>query len=202
MPHCRPFKLIDSMILTAAVAVWIAWMRPLLNELQRATMASEKGTPWQVYAWIVPTGLNIAVLMLAFAYLVIRLIPPRPPRSDLIRQPGMLLLGLLIGLVILLMALSAFVPMVARDEHDHRPCPRVVLGCGMPPLSIACRAGMDRGPRPFRWSRLGRCHRGDRPPVSPGGLTGRRRLIIRPVRGKTTKKRAEHGPVAPEKLGV
>jgi hypothetical protein len=112
MPHCRPFKLIDAMILTAAVAVWIAWMRPLLNELQRATMASEKGTPWQVYAWIVPTGLNIAVLMLAFAYLVIRLIPPRPPRSDLIRQPGMLLLGLLIGLVILLMALSAFVPMV------------------------------------------------------------------------------------------
>jgi hypothetical protein len=112
MPRCRPFKLIDAMILTAAVAVWIAWMRPLWNELQRATMASGKGTPWHAYAGTVPTGLNIAVLMLALAYLVIRLIPPRPPRSDLIRQPGMLLLGLLIGLVILLMALAAFVPMV------------------------------------------------------------------------------------------
>jgi hypothetical protein len=113
MPRCRPFKLIDAMILTAAVAVWIARMRPLWTELQRTVMASGKGTPWQVYAGTVPTGLNIALLMLALAYLVIRLIPPRPPRSDLIRQPGMLLLGLLIGLVILLMALSAFVPLVA-----------------------------------------------------------------------------------------
>ena len=59
------------------------------------------------------TGLNFALLMLALAYLVIRLIPPRPPRSDLIRQPGMLLLGLMIGLAILLMPLSAFVPLVA-----------------------------------------------------------------------------------------
>jgi multisubunit Na+/H+ antiporter MnhB subunit len=116
MPRCRPFKLIDAMILTAAAAVGMARMRPLWNELQMAGMASRKGIPWQAYAGTVQTGLNIALLMLAVAYLVIRLIPPRPSRSDLIRQPGMLLLGVLIGLSILLMALSAFVPLVAETN--------------------------------------------------------------------------------------
>ena len=76
-------------------------------------MASGKGLPWQVYAGTVQTGLNIALLMLALAYIWIRLIPPRLPRSDLIRQPGMLLLVLLIGLAFLYMALSAFVPLGA-----------------------------------------------------------------------------------------
>ena len=113
MPRCRPFKLIDAMILTAAAAVWMARMRTPWNQLQGAGMASRKGIPWHAYAGIVQTGLNIALLMLVLAYLVIRLIPPRPPRSDLIRQPGMLLLGVSMGLSILLMALSAFVPLVA-----------------------------------------------------------------------------------------
>jgi hypothetical protein len=113
MSRCRSFKLIDAMILTAAAAVWMARMRTLWNQLQMAGMASRKGIPWHAYAGIVQTGLNIALLMLTLAYLVIRLIPPRPPRSDLICQPGMLLLGLLIGLSILLLALSAFVPLVA-----------------------------------------------------------------------------------------
>ncbi len=113
MPRCRPFKLIDAMILTAAAAGWMARMRTLWNELEKVGMASRKGIPWPLYAGTVQTGLNIALLMLTVAYLVIRLIPPRPPRSDLIRQPGMLFLGILIGLMILLMALSAFVPLVA-----------------------------------------------------------------------------------------
>ena len=112
MPRCRPFKLIDAMILTAAVAVWIARMRPCGTN-SRAGMASGKGIPWRAYAGTALTGLNLAILMLALAYLVIRLMPSRPPRSDLIRQPGMLLLGVLVGLLILLMALSAFVPLVA-----------------------------------------------------------------------------------------
>jgi hypothetical protein len=113
MPRCRPFKLIDAMILTAATAAWIAQMRPLWKELQIVGMAIRTGIPWQVYAGTVHSALNIALLVLAVAYPLIRLVPPRPPRSDLIFQPGMLLLGLLIGLAILLMALSAFVPLVA-----------------------------------------------------------------------------------------
>ena len=66
------------------------------------------------------------------------------------------------------------------DEHDqdHEPCSRVILGCGMPPLSIPCRAGMDRRSRPIHWSWLGRFHRGELPPGSPGVLTGRRRTEL------------------------
>jgi hypothetical protein len=37
---------------------------------------------------------------------------------------------------------------------------------------------MDRGFRPSAWSRRGRFRRRDLPPVSPGVLTGRRRLLI------------------------
>jgi amino acid transporter len=113
MQGCRPFKLIDAMILTAAAALWMARMRPLWNELQQAGMASRTGVRWQSYAGIAGAGLNVALALLVVAYLAIRLIPPRPPRSNLIRQPGMLLLGALVGLVILLFALSPFVPLVA-----------------------------------------------------------------------------------------
>ena len=68
---------------------------------------------WQSYVGIAQSGVALSLWMLTLAYLVMRLIPPRPPRSDLIRQPGMLLLGLMIGLMILLMFLSTFVPLVA-----------------------------------------------------------------------------------------
>src|SRR5271169_6074302 len=55
---------------------------------------------------------SVEPFMLAVAYLVMRSIPPRLPRSDLIRQPGMLFLGLMIAFPILLMLLSAFVLLV------------------------------------------------------------------------------------------
>jgi hypothetical protein len=113
MPRCRPFKLIDAMILTAAVAVWMASMRSAWNRFQTFWASVKTAPTRQAYLVMANTGLAIALLVLAVAYLVIRLIPPRPPRSDLIRQPGMLPLGLLIGLLIPLMALSAFVPRVA-----------------------------------------------------------------------------------------
>jgi hypothetical protein len=77
-------------------------------------MASRKGIPWHVHAVTVHAGLTVALLMLTVAYVWIRLIPPRLLGSDLIRQPVMLSLGLLIGLSFLLMGLSAFVPLVAR----------------------------------------------------------------------------------------
>jgi hypothetical protein len=59
------------------------------------------------------TSLTIAFLNLAVAYVWLRLIPPRLPMSDLIRQPGMLFLILPIGLALVYMALSPFVPPVA-----------------------------------------------------------------------------------------
>jgi hypothetical protein len=122
MPRCRPFRLVDAMVLIAATAVWMAWIRSQWNQLQNLDVQLQNldvlvgrgitHLPWQSYLGFVYNGFNIALLMLAVAYLVIRLVPPRPSMSDLIRQPGMLFLGLMIALSILLMLLSVFVPLV------------------------------------------------------------------------------------------
>ena len=113
MPRCRPFKLIDAMILVATAAAWMALMRPRWNQFQMVWTGIRKVPTWQSYIGIAQSGLALSLWMLTLAYLVMRLIPPRLPKSDLFRQPGMLLLGLMVGLVILLMFLSAFVPLVA-----------------------------------------------------------------------------------------
>jgi hypothetical protein len=112
MPRCRPFKLVDVMILVACAALWMALMRSSVNELRMVGMGSAKGIPWQVYVGAVQGSLSSAFLMLAVAYLVMRLIPPRPLWPDLIRQPGMLFLGLTIALSILLMLLATTVLLV------------------------------------------------------------------------------------------
>jgi hypothetical protein len=112
MPRCRPFKLVDAMILIAAAAIGMASMRTVWNQLPMVGIDRGKSLRWQIYAETVRAGLNISLLMLAVAYVWIRLIPPRLPRWDLIRQPGMLFLGVFIGLSFLLMGLSAFVPLV------------------------------------------------------------------------------------------
>ena len=53
--------------------------------------------------------------VLSAAYLVMRSIKPRPPRSDLIRQPGALFLGLTITLMILFMIECQFVSMETME---------------------------------------------------------------------------------------
>ncbi len=108
MPRCRPFKLIDTLILTAASALWMA--RCVLFRIK----ASRMGVPWFDYAIMINAGLTQAVQMLALAYVLIRLIPPRLPRSDLLRQPGMLLLELMIGLSIVWFALSGYIELWAN----------------------------------------------------------------------------------------
>jgi hypothetical protein len=129
MPRCRKFKLIDAMILIAAAAGWMAISRTLWNQpgeayapisahhwLHKVGMASRDGIPLYVYAGTVQTGLRNAVMMLAVAYVGISLIPPRLPESDLIRQPGMLSLGLLIGLVFLWRAFFPTAPPVGETH--------------------------------------------------------------------------------------
>jgi hypothetical protein len=114
MPRCRPFKLIDAMILIAAAAIGMAMMRTVWNQFQ-VVVGTNNGVslPWQtyVYAEKVRSCSTIAILMLAVAYVWIRLVPPRLPTRDLIRQPGMLSLVLMTGLSTLLWPLSAFVPL-------------------------------------------------------------------------------------------
>jgi hypothetical protein len=119
MPRCRKFKLIDAMILIAAAAGWMTMSRGLWTQPRRAYaplsgnhwlhkvgMASMNGIPLDAYVGPFNVGLICAVVMLAVVYVAIRLIPPCLPESHLICQPGMLSLGLLVGLFFLYMALA------------------------------------------------------------------------------------------------
>lgn len=110
MTRCRPFKLVDAMILVAAAALGLATMRPGWNQFQAFWAGTKRPPTWQAYGGMAQSSFTIALLDLGVAYTWIRLIPPRLPTSDLIRQPGMLSLILLIGLAFLYMAVSAFVP--------------------------------------------------------------------------------------------
>ena len=62
-----------------------------------------------------------------------RLIPPRPLRSDLLRQPGTLFVGVMIALLILLMLLSPFVPLVPPTNV------LIALALGLPWLAVSRR---------------------------------------------------------------
>src|SRR5918993_1463304 len=107
MPRCRPFKLVDAMILVGVAALGLAEMRPGWNQF-RSFWAGVKTVPtMQAYVGMAQACLAIALLNLAVAYGWIRLIPPRLPVRDLIRQPGMLSLVLLIGIAFICLALSA-----------------------------------------------------------------------------------------------
>jgi hypothetical protein len=117
MPRCRPFKLIDAMILIATAALGMASMRPGWNHFQTFWAGMKTVPTWQAYVGMAQTGLTIALLNFAVAYVWIRLIPPRLPTPDLIRQPGMLVSILLIASAFLYMALSAFVPPAASTNR-------------------------------------------------------------------------------------
>lgn len=113
MPRCRPFKLVDILILVAAAAFWMATIRPAWNQLRMVSSETRKLVAWEAYAGMAQMGLGRALFILIPAYLLMRLIPPRPPRSELIRQPGVLFLGLTFALTIILIPLSLVVPLVA-----------------------------------------------------------------------------------------
>jgi hypothetical protein len=114
MPRCRPFKLIDAMILVANAAFAMASIRPGWNQFQTFWDGTNRIPTWQAYGGMAQVVLTIALLSLAVAYVWIRLIPPHLPWPDMIRQPGMLLLILLIGVALLCAALSAIAPKVAQ----------------------------------------------------------------------------------------
>ena len=113
MPRCRPFKLIDAMIMVAAAALGMSSMLPVWDRYRLTWIDLEQPPTWRDWVQIAHAGLNSALLMLVVAYICMRLIPPRPPVSDLIRQPGVLFLGLLIGIMFLAPGLSAYIPEAA-----------------------------------------------------------------------------------------
>jgi hypothetical protein len=116
VPRCRPFKLIDAMILVGVAALGMAEMRPGWNQFHTFWAGIKTVPTTQAYVKMAQSCLTIALLNLAVAYGWIRLIPPRLPVRDLIRQPGTLSLVLLIGIALLCQALSALAPQVAQTN--------------------------------------------------------------------------------------
>lgn len=104
------------MILVAAAALGLAAMRPGWNQFHTFWAHARASPTTQAYAGLARSCLTIAVLDLAVAYVWIRLVPPRLPVPDLIRQPGVLVLILLIGLAFICLTLSAVAPRVAQPS--------------------------------------------------------------------------------------
>jgi hypothetical protein len=134
MSHSRPFKLTDAMILTAAAAVWMAMMRPRGIEFQMVSIPLRNAPTWRSYVPMARDGLGLLIAMLTWAYLGMRLIPPKPLRSDLIRQPGMLFICIVFTSLILMQILSAFIPLVPEG-----PWMNLLIACavGLPWLVAA-----------------------------------------------------------------
>jgi hypothetical protein len=99
MPRWRPFKLVDTIIMIAAAPVWLAAMRPRWNQFQMVWRGSSKVPSWQSYIGLLAEGFSVSLWVLTLAYLVMRSTPPRPFRSDLLRQPGTLFVGVMIALI-------------------------------------------------------------------------------------------------------
>jgi hypothetical protein len=109
MSRCRPFKLIDAMILIGIAALGMAEMRPGWNQFRAFWASINQNPPSEAYGRMVQSSLMIAFLNLAVGYVWIRLISTRLPWRDLIRQPGMLVLILMIASALLYMVFSAVV---------------------------------------------------------------------------------------------
>ena len=114
MARCRPFKIVDAMILVSVAALGMAAMRPGWNQFHTFWASVNQAPTTQAYVGMAQSCLTIALLNLAVAYGWIRLIPPRLPVRDLICQPGMLSLVLLIGIAFIYLALSAVATTVAQ----------------------------------------------------------------------------------------
>jgi hypothetical protein len=113
LPHCRPFKLVDVMILVAASALGLAAMRPGRNQFHMFRANAKASPATQAYVGLARSCLAIILLDPAVGYVWIHLVPPRLPVPDLVRQPGVLVLILLIGLALICLTLSAVAPRVA-----------------------------------------------------------------------------------------
>jgi hypothetical protein len=142
VPRSRPFQLFDGMILITAVAAWMASMRHWWHEVWEFHRVFQGPPPWQIFVGPVHNGLWTMLWVLSAAYLVMRLIRPRPPWSDLIRQPGVLFFELMIAFI--LIVLCQFVPTETMETWGL-----TVLGLALALLWIAVsrywRSGAERG---------------------------------------------------------
>jgi hypothetical protein len=95
--RCRRFRIADGMILLAALGVWLAAVRYLLGVVQSTPMGPRHPGRWafltsDAFIWnAVGVGLaGVLLALLTLAFLAMRLLRPRPPVGELVRQPGTL----------------------------------------------------------------------------------------------------------------
>jgi hypothetical protein len=91
-------------------------MRHWWGELQGASWLFPGRVPWQIYVGPIHNGIWTLLWLLSAAYVVLRLIPPRPRWSDLMRQPGILFLVLMSAIAILILCLAYAVPVVGTGQ--------------------------------------------------------------------------------------
>jgi hypothetical protein len=93
--RCRPFTVLDAIVLVAATAVGTAvmrhdgWDRFELLKLAFGPAATIKSS-WEMFrvTACVILGFQPLLLTLTLAFLILRLLRPRPPLRRLARQPG------------------------------------------------------------------------------------------------------------------
>lgn len=121
-PPRRRFTIVDAMILVAFTAVALLpvrllgsfagwdWLPAMIRSLPGAS-------PRELAGLLLFIGLLSTYLAapLSLAALVLRWIPPRPARSDVLRQPGILGLGIALALL-LIVTPPALLSMWALDE--------------------------------------------------------------------------------------
>jgi hypothetical protein len=100
-PRCRPFRLVDVMVFIAAVAPVCLYLRVgLLTMIRNTFDFMQRNGMWSTLTTrpelvLVPLwGLFIVTLIcLSLAYLIVRLLPPRPRLRVMVGQPGVVALG-------------------------------------------------------------------------------------------------------------
>src|SRR4051812_38236901 len=96
MPRCRPFKNIDAMILIGVAALGMAEIRPRWSQFHTFWAEMKTLPTTEAYLRMGHSSVTTLLINVAVAYLWIRLIRPRLPIRDMLRQPGALGLILLV----------------------------------------------------------------------------------------------------------
>ena len=103
-PRCRPFRLADAMVLIAALAPVFLYLKAVIVPLaghvpelvRRSGLRRAFSADPQAFIML-PFGVVVVTLLcLTPAYIIIRLLPPRPPLREVAGQPGVVAVGVIL----------------------------------------------------------------------------------------------------------
>ena len=109
-PCCRPFKIVDAMILIGVLAIGMAEIRPGWNQFYSFWAGMKTVPTTEAYLRMGHSSGTILLINVGVAYVWIRLVRPRLPIRDMLRQPGALGLMLPIPFAFVYAGLAAIAP--------------------------------------------------------------------------------------------